>query len=452
VEQPGLVAAALGGISALFVLFVAQRRFVSGLTRATRLDAWVWLVFAMSTSLSFRTRETHELSGAGAVDFQVAAQFGVAVISLCYLLLRAYRLGPWFLRGWRTPVYAWLAYVGIAVVSTTYSAYWQLTAVRGLQLVVATGLSMLLFVAPPTLSTLKSRIELQRLALGIILALVWVTMIVAPSMVRHASPGGAPRLGGTLIWATPLGCVAGLVTLSGFVSVLERSPRRWQMGVFGALAALTLLATRSRAPTLALAVACLIVLVHLRRYWLIWLLVLVVAVVGPFTVDATTELVMRGQDRQLFFGLSGRIPLWLFGLEYIAEKPFLGYGFVAGSRIVVSGDFGSWQPSHMHNAVLEVLVSVGLLGFVPFMIAVLGTVRRSFQLVAESRRMPQFRPVSLELLGTVVIVGIFSLTSMGIGAGPRHMFYPFFIALFALGRRPPRAPRVHSPPSISALP
>jgi O-antigen ligase len=75
------------------------------------------------------------------------------------------------------------------------------------------------------------------------------------------------------------------------------------------------------------------------------------------------DYVKRGQTEESFASWSGRIPAWQFAFEKFKESPLLGYGMVGVRFGAITGFMG-----HMHNSYMEVLLSVGLLGFLPWLL------------------------------------------------------------------------------------
>jgi O-antigen ligase len=154
--------------------------------------------------------------------------------------------------------------------------------------------------------------------------------------------------------------------------------------------------SRSRGPALALAAALLALLaLHVagrRRTPLVAvlsLLVVSVALLGPildvsaiFASSADGSLLgrvalsdnplatflFRGQSADEIEGFSGRTELWRGLTVLFLDRPVLGYGY-QGARALVLGVM-PWA-AYAHNAYIETLLDVGLLGSVPLILAAL---------------------------------------------------------------------------------
>ena len=78
----------------------------------------------------------------------------------------------------------------------------------------------------------------------------------------------------------------------------------------------------------------------------------------------------RGASDEQIRSLSGRIPLWLAGLEMFKDSPIVGHGFEAGARFG-GVPFGIPLGANMHSAPMEVLVNTGLAGLLSWLLFVI---------------------------------------------------------------------------------
>jgi O-antigen ligase len=80
--------------------------------------------------------------------------------------------------------------------------------------------------------------------------------------------------------------------------------------------------------------------------------------------------------------LTGRIPLWRFVVDRIAERPWLGYGYQGfwlgpeSSSGDVMNVTNGWYPYHSHNGVLELTLELGVVGIAILCWALLRVVTR----------------------------------------------------------------------------
>jgi O-antigen ligase len=83
--------------------------------------------------------------------------------------------------------------------------------------------------------------------------------------------------------------------------------------------------------------------------------------------------------------LTGRIPLWHELMYYVAQKPWLGFGYgtfwVDGSpNILRLNEIVTWNPPNSHNAYLELVLNLGLVGAVIGTIFMLSVIVRAYRL------------------------------------------------------------------------
>lgn len=105
---------------------------------------------------------------------------------------------------------------------------------------------------------------------------------------------------------------------------------------------------------------------------------LVIALVGLATAGAValvnlggaSEVVSRRNSSDII-SLTGRTAIWRVGLNLAAERPFAGWGTASGNAVfgeaTRSGEI-SWLSYTAHNVVLQILVTLGMIGVVLFVL------------------------------------------------------------------------------------
>jgi O-antigen ligase len=192
-----------------------------------------------------------------------------------------------------------------------------------------------------------------------------------------------------------------------------------------------LILAQSRTSLIGFAIAVGVQLFFERRFGLLLLFSMLGAVVVASTefLTVTEEYLVRGQSRELFGSLSGRTPAWQAAWISFQQSPVIGHGFAAGARAEILGTTGA---STLHGAVFDVLVGVGLLGFIPWAAAILWT---SLRLVGLGLRgWPRRRHGTLdrgalaEMLGVLALILVRSTTSSGLALHD-HTFMLFLVVL-----------------------
>ena len=148
-------------------------------------------------------------------------------------------------------------------------------------------------------------------------------------------------------------------------------------------------------------------------------------------IDATADVASMGR-RQDVSSLTGRIPLWEALLHAADDRPVMGYGyggFWTSKRILTYSQMFAWQIPHAHNAYLDLLLNVGVIGLVAYLSWMLGGAGTALARFQRSNR-------SAELF--VVCLVVFSLVS-GMAESkfpePASGAFVLFLALATLAMR-----------------
>lgn len=102
-----------------------------------------------------------------------------------------------------------------------------------------------------------------------------------------------------------------------------------------------------------------------------------------------------GKDPQL----TGRVALWGLSMTWIAEKPFLGYGFDGfwSSSYGPAADFriasGWLEAPHAHNGIVNLCLDLGLIGVLLFLAGFIFTYRQALRLANTSTTVEGIWPV-----------------------------------------------------------
>jgi O-antigen ligase len=154
-------------------------------------------------------------------------------------------------------------------------------------------------------------------------------------------------------------------------------------------------------------------------------------VTGPF------DYLNRYQDLDEMMSLTGRSEIWLHALSRVVEgwiPLILGHGYGVSRFVINEGhQVPSFFASHAHNALIEVVLTTGILGLIPFvtMVAYSGRWLTRFRELGE-RYSHHF---VLRAICTTLIIWVSSLTEshLGMKIGPIAMIYFFYVV--ALDRR-----------------
>jgi exopolysaccharide production protein ExoQ len=268
-----------------------------------------------------------------------------------------------------------LLLVGIALTSTLWSTAPWVTLRRGVALVVTTALGAYL----ATRYNLKEQLRLLAWALGIAALFSVLFALVLPDYGIHQIGSNSGAWRGIYHQKMVLGKYMALGALA-FLLIAQGSDRyrliAW--GSFSLLASLFML-SRSRTALVAFVTVliCLPLFRVLRQRWhyglvvpFLVILVLLGSGVATFIYSqAETFLGLLGKDTTL----TGRTQLWSGVFEMILQRPLLGYGY-GGFWLGWEGPSAElwralpWLPNHAHNGLLELWLTVGLIGLSVFVL------------------------------------------------------------------------------------
>lgn len=186
----------------------------------------------------------------------------------------------------------------------------------------------------------------------------------------------AKTLEGPLGSANDTAATGGLLVAVALAVWMSRAPDSrhpiWPSFMVIGLAALILGSGRQGVAIMLGAVA-IVLWVRSRQAFLL-LAVPILGAVWLFAGNTIVGALLREQPPGAIETLSGRTVFWQTALQAFQQQPLSGYGF-GGSRFSVLAKIGADQYTHLHNGYLEALVGVGLIGFVPLMVAMVLTVR-----------------------------------------------------------------------------
>lgn len=343
-------------------------------------EPWAFIValalLMLMTDANFRARAWNDKS----VDAQVLVKglvwLGCGTVGLIRLSSRGWLLG-------RPPV----VFAGLLVALMGLSALWSPTPLYTVQSAVAYGWMLLFGLAAATV--LDERQLLQAIALGTGL-IVLPSLAIAPFAMglTPPSPGstGEPdRLRGLTDHPIPMAEVSALFTFAvAALALRARGAARLGLWLLVLAGLVTAGLTQSRIPPLAMVASVLAFLAYRRGGALLMVPTLTIAIGGVLLLEAIggfaamlppdlLSLISRSGHSVEILSLSGRLDIWPYVLDRIAEHPILGHG--AASGMMLFKGFVRWKITHAHNLYLQCLLYLGVVGFVLLMGVLLCQIR-----------------------------------------------------------------------------
>lgn len=317
-----------------------------------------------------------------------------------------------------------LGFSVVCLVSTAWSPVPVYTGVGATGFLVSFVFCCVVAVEVPRAVLLRTAV----LATGLYLAINTIAMVALPATAWYEDAVGArfqgvsthpnilaKELASMICLATPLALAIGrrrlalVLILATLGPMVPTGSRTALAGILFAFVLPLAFHRRARVP-IAIAVA------------LVGLAILGVALGWHPDMQALTGGVSRDADGGDIMTLTGRTELWGFVWDKIAQAPLLGHGFISADN-VLSADW--WGPTDAsvgaHNALLQSLLMVGIVGTVPFVVMHIAMWRKWLQGAPFLRLVVPF----LTLLG---------LTEVEIAAQPVQMTLVVFL-LAALNAR-----------------
>jgi exopolysaccharide production protein ExoQ len=152
-----------------------------------------------------------------------------------------------------------------------------------------------------------------------------------------------------------------------FAQFLSRSERSWNFAAI--LLAITLLRTLSKTTIVAFAVGEAFFLLRdhaISRRKLLAILASSGLVIAAFwkLIQAYFEVyTTTGNEAET---LTGRVGIWDYVYEQSLEKPWIGHGFHSFRNVVPA--FGTFEPWHAHNELLQLFYTYGIVGLLLFIV------------------------------------------------------------------------------------
>ena len=267
---------------------------------------------------------------------------------------------------WQGGFLDYLIYLGLGVISISYSLVPNFSAARILA-------AILMFMAIVRIAReVTSREDIEKLfrwflvGTGIVWSVILICMVVMSSdkVWDVEEMTGLVRLRGVYDSPNQIGEIALATIAAGMV--VWRSTAGWKRAllVIQMLAAVALSGLAdSRSPFVGIAIGGLLYLIWKYRFRAVPI-ILALGLVGYGLVSfVNPEYLNRGDVTSL----TGRTEVWDFAIEKIKQRPLLGYGFEVEGQIMLAHDFpiwwGPWEEgprSSLHSEYLSKAISLGV--------------------------------------------------------------------------------------------
>jgi len=324
-----------------------------------------------------------------------------------------------------------LVYALIAGLSSFYSLFPPLSAYRAFQLVVATYLIAALYGGKAGSFDLHEGLRLVYILSVLLILLQAVMYMINPYLVGSDYATGYRFHGGTTSDYGTSALVLGILFLSNALTRPEQFKRALNWILYIGTWMLILL-TKTRITMISGVAIFLLVVLLIKGMSIrsILFLTLPVLAIIFLNVQSPVEQVLlrEGEGLQTW---SGRLPVWEYLWDEFLKSPLFGYGFLAGSRMILP--YFPETLASAHSALFEALVGVGLVGLAPLVISlILGWKEGLLALrFTHWKRLRTYRPYVhvVQAFAILVFITISGITGTGIAGNASGNVMMFLVVI-----------------------
>ena len=325
----------------------------------------------------------------------------------------------------------------VAIGTAAYSVYPPLTLWKGFEVITHVCVAMLIARRATSIQTTNELYGLVWLILTYLIAtFLWGALLYPDDAFRPfldntgriASEGTfGSGLRGTfpklhLNSVTQVGAIMAISAIAYLAAYPER--RRKPMLILLAASLSVVLLGHSRTSIFAFVAAVFVMALYVRHKG-IRITVLVSGTILGVTAAVSgviSEYLLRGQTEEQFASLTGRLPFWEIVIDSIMESPFFGYGFYAGTRMLLG------LPG-VDNTYLNVMMGGGLFLLIIFLTPIFITARNIY--VSRPRKTAAGQNPHYQLLW-MQTAGLFILLVTRSLSGPSFDANHFNLILFLI--------------------
>jgi hypothetical protein len=414
-----------------------------GYLRITVLDQAVWVLLLSHTVFVARARQG-SLPYEQTLSPEILIQVAVWGICLLYAMIRLAQQ-PTRLAQCLSPTLRYCSlFVGLALLSVTYSADPLLSVFWGFKLVVFLAVLIAFFDATDPVQSVNRFWNATHCALVLMLVQFAVFALISPdSAFDTEDASGLVRLGGYLFPPTQFSAACGMVLTLSLIAFIAGRHRVLHIALC-LISGLLMLASAGRGGMLATVVSTTMVCLWYRRYRLAFTGItgsVIVFAAAPNIMAAFADVVTRRQDWDQISTLTGRLYIWEYAISLVKERPLFGWGYVSGGKVALVLPTGWWRtPGDAHNALLEVLLALGLAGLLVLGVIIIRTITSLVTIYArQSAGLTDTAYIaSASIFMSVLVQGLFEAAYGGVPRLATGIFLGSVVCLQALRALPPQ--------------
>ena len=270
-----------------------------------------------------------------------------------------------------------LIYSCVGILSTLFSSAPGYTLYKATETIIA-----VIFIASilGSCDNIDKFIEFMVITIGAFLFMeisIWLGMLVSPQLAFRA---GKSLFGSQLSGVFPVfnankvGFISAVLILAAPFGVIVSKVKEDRI-FFMTITLLTIpvfMLAQARTSLIGTFCACLLFLMLNKKFKYITVICVLAGIL--LTWDSFGNLMAsylkKGENDLMLETLTGRTTAWNYAWEMFKKSPIFGYGFASGARFDVLKNNGAVG---LHGSIFDVLVNLGLLGVIPWLVAIIGT-------------------------------------------------------------------------------
>jgi O-antigen ligase len=403
----------------------------------------IWL-FLFVSGLVFRDRSIQEIQGEtldGWALFRVGFVAAAGMILLLKIGLRQSSWPSYLFRG----LVAWLAtYSLVCAMSSLWSVFPSWTLYKSCEYLVDVAALAAVVASARSVEAYKRLFDWTWALLGLLMVSVWIGLAVRPQDALIPSigifgvqlAGVMPNVNSNTVGE--LGAVIGVIAICRLLRGNKENARRVWYGALLTFGLVTMCFAQARSGILGFLVGLVVVLLVSGRVAMGLALLASAVLIFIANRDAwevLSDFMRRGESEQEIYSLSSRVEWWSIAWPAFLKHPLTGYGAFAGARFFVMAESGM-DVTGIHSDWVETLVGTGLWGFIPALLALLGTWRELIRPVRFPAFAPLERELKVEAVGVLAVISVRSIFSSDLFWHPPIVFFAILgYAQFLIIRR-----------------
>jgi O-antigen ligase len=324
--------------------------------------------------------------------------------------------------------YRWMTiFLMACVASATYSVSPGYSLAWSFKLAIDIWMVLLLSATVWDEGGIRSILRTTALSIGLVMVMALLQLLIDP---KNAFIEG--RLGG-IAYPTVLSELGGLLLLIALIAyALEKA--KWSIPA-ALLASLVMMLGAGKIAIVAALVSVGLFFVLQKKTGSGVMVVVGLLVVGltVLLLSPTGGYFARYAASDKAGSLTGRMELWKAQLPEIKQKIILGHGYLASKFVPAPFKEGAWQVGSLHNAYLDVLYNLGIVGL--FIVLMMNYwIIRNLLFVRKRAGNPETFAVSCGLLAIYLNLLINSPFAVPFGSRP-YAFFMVFLLILGLSHR-----------------